>query len=93
MAGDLVEENFSLSSILLSHSVGSSGLRSFHQNSVRSAITVFTGGLAFGYDGTFGNNVIGTFRYGFTGQKLNFSGVQTTSDRGAALKLRGTKPR
>ena len=36
-------------------------------------------GLAFGYDGTFGNNVIGSFRYGFTGQKLTFSGVQTES--------------
>ena len=36
-------------------------------------------GWAVGYDGTFGSNVVGTFRYGFTGQKLNFSGVQTTS--------------
>ena len=33
-------KNFSLNSILLSHSVRSSGL--FHQNSVRSAITAFT---------------------------------------------------
>ena len=31
-------KNFSLSSILLSHSTGSSGLRSFHQNLPRSAI-------------------------------------------------------
>ena len=36
-------------------------------------------GWAIGYDGTFLNNVIGTFRYGFTGQKLNFSGVQSAS--------------
>ncbi len=36
-------------------------------------------GFAVGYDGSFGPNVIGTFRYGFTGQKLNFSGVQTES--------------
>ncbi len=36
-------------------------------------------GLAIGYDGTFGGNVIGTFRYGFTGQKVTFSGVQTSS--------------
>ena len=32
----------SLSSILLSQSEGWSGLRSFHQNSVRRAITAFT---------------------------------------------------
>jgi hypothetical protein len=36
-------------------------------------------GWALGYDGAFGSNVIGTFRYGFTGQKLNSSGVQTAS--------------
>ena len=36
-------------------------------------------GFAVGYDGSFGPNVIGTFRYGFTAQKLNFSGVQTAS--------------
>ena len=36
-------------------------------------------GLAFGYNGTFGDNIFGAFRYGFTGQKLNLSGVQTAS--------------
>ena len=36
-------------------------------------------GWALGYDGAFGSNVIGTFRYGFTGQKLNSSGVQNAS--------------
>ncbi len=36
-------------------------------------------GLAFGYDGTFGGNVFGAFRYGFSAQKLNVSGVQTAS--------------
>ena len=36
-------------------------------------------GLAFGYNGTFGDTIFGAFRYGFTGQKLNFSGVQTAS--------------
>ncbi len=36
-------------------------------------------GLALGYNGLFPSNVVGTFRYGFTGQKLNFSGVQAAS--------------
>ena len=36
-------------------------------------------GWAAGYDAAFGTNVIGTFRYGFTGQKLISSGVQTQS--------------
>ena len=36
-------------------------------------------GLALGYNGLFGSNIVGTFRYGLTGQRLNVSGVQTAS--------------
>ena len=39
-------KNFSLNTILLCHSVRSSGLRSFHQNSVSSAICAFTVALS-----------------------------------------------
>ena len=36
-------------------------------------------GLALGYNGLFAGNLVGTFRYGFTGQKVDISGVQTAS--------------
>ncbi len=36
-------------------------------------------GLAFGYTGLHGNNVVSNFRYGFTGQKIDLSGAQTDS--------------
>ena len=36
-------------------------------------------GLAFGYTGLLGPNLVSTFRYGFTGQKVDLSGVQTES--------------
>ncbi|MYC81317.1 MAG: TonB-dependent receptor [Acidobacteria bacterium] len=36
-------------------------------------------GLALGYNGLFGSSLVGTFRYGLTSQRLNFSGVQTAS--------------
>ncbi len=66
-------------------------LRTNYQNDSISSVPQFPGqapnretadtsrGLALGYDGTFGTNVLGTFRYGFTGQKLIISGVQTES--------------
>ena len=66
-------------------------LRTNYQNDSISSVPQFPGqppnretadtsrGLALGYDATFGTNVLGTFRYGFTGQKLVISGVQTES--------------
>ena len=48
-------KNFSLISILLSHSEDWSVLRSFHQNSVRSAITVFTA-VAYLYSAPWGRS-------------------------------------
>ena len=66
-------------------------LRTNYQNDSISSVPQFPGqppnretadtsrGWAVGYDGTFGTNVLGTFRYGFTGQKLVISGVQTES--------------
>ena len=36
-------------------------------------------GMAFGYTGLIGSAVVSTFRYGFTGQDLDLSGVQTAS--------------
>ncbi len=36
-------------------------------------------GMAFGYTGLIGSGAVSTFRYGFTGQKVNLSGVQTAS--------------
>ncbi len=66
-------------------------LRVNYQNDSISSVPQFPGqppnsetkdtsrGFAFGYDGTFGGNVVGTFRYGFTGQKLALSGVRTAS--------------
>ena len=36
-------------------------------------------GLAFGYTGLLGPSLVSTFRYGFTGQKVDLSGVQTES--------------
>lgn len=37
-------------------------------------------GLAFGYTGLFGGGIVSTFRYGFTGQRINLSGAKTASD-------------
>ena len=34
-------------------------------------------GLAFGYTGVLGSSSVATFRYGFTGQKVDLTGVQT----------------
>ncbi len=34
-------------------------------------------GVAFGYTGLLGSGVVSTFRYGFTGQKIDLTGVQT----------------
>ena len=36
-------------------------------------------GMALGYNGLFAGNLVGTFRYGFTGQTVDISGVQTAS--------------
>ena len=36
-------------------------------------------GLAFGYTGLLGSSIVSTFRYGFTGQKVDLTGVQTGS--------------
>ena len=36
-------------------------------------------GIAFGYTGLIGSSVVSNFRYGFTGQKIDLSGVQTES--------------
>lgn len=37
-------------------------------------------GLAFGYTGLFGAGLVSTFRYGFTGQRINLAGAKTNSD-------------
>ena len=36
-------------------------------------------GTAFGYTGLLGSGIVSNFRYGFTGQKIDLSGVQTAS--------------
>lgn len=36
-------------------------------------------GLAFGYTGLFGGNVVSNFRYGFTGQRIDMLGAQSMS--------------
>ena len=56
-----------------------SGMPQFPGQSPNAETADTSRGLAVGYDGAYGSNVIGTFRYGFTGQKLNVSGVQTAS--------------
>lgn len=36
-------------------------------------------GLALGYTGLFGSNIVSNFRYGFTGQRVDLGGAQTAS--------------
>ena len=55
------------------------GLPQFPGQPPNSASEDSSRGLAFGYTGLFGGNFVSTFRYGFTGQKVNTLGAQSTS--------------
>ena len=55
------------------------GLPQFPGQPPNRALEDGSRGLALGYTGLFGSNVVSNFRYGFTSQKVDLTGVQTES--------------